>query len=225
MAEGASVRSIEPELETFIRTRMVVAAVPGVPEIRLNLAGPSSQLGRFLMDEAPVPYWAFVWGGGLALARFVLDQKSVVAGQRVLDLGAGSGLVSIAARKAGALAVRAVDVDPRACLAIRLNAEQNGVDVDIEAGDPLDGPVPGSIDVVLVGDLFYEASLARRVMSFLERCRAAGLKVLVGDPGRSSLPVPKLARVGAASARDFGGSPPGLRPGEDRSAGGVFSLR
>lgn len=203
-------------LERFIRERMDVAPAPGVPEVRLHLAGPSSGLARRFGEDAAEPYWAFVWGGGLALARHLLDRPTVVTGRRVLDLGSGSGLVAIAAMQAGAASVVAVDVDPRAAVAARLNAELNGVVVETMTADLLDGPAPEGVDVVLVGDLFYVAGLAARALGFLRRCRGAGLEVLVGDPGRKTLPVEALEQVGAAPGRDFGGEAQG---------GGVFRLR
>lgn len=206
----------DADLETFIRERMNAAPVSGLHDIRLHLAGPSSGLARRFGAEAAEPYWAFVWGGGLALARHVLDRPEVVAGRRVLDLGSGSGLVAIAAMTAGAASAVAVDIDPRAAVAARLNATLNGVVVETVTADWLDGPAPDGIEVVLVGDLFYEAGLAERALGFLRRCRAAGLEVLIGDPGRKTLPVEALEQVGAAPDRDFGGEAEG---------GGVFRLK
>lgn len=204
-------------LAAFIRERMAPGPVNGIPEIQLHLAGPGTGLARRFGGEAAAePYWAFVWGGGLALARHLLDRPEVVAGRRVLDLGSGSGLVAMAAMKAGAASVRAVDVDPRAAVATGLNAALNGVEVEAVTVDLLDGPAPEGIDVVLVGDLFYEAGLAVRTLGFLRRCRSAGLAVLIGDPGRKTLPVGALEQVGAAPDRDFGGQADG---------GGVFVLR
>lgn len=206
----------DADLEDFIRERMDVVSTPGVAEIRLHLAGPSSGLARRFGDEAVEPYWAFVWGGGLALARHLLDRPEVVAARRVMDLGSGSGLVAIAAMKAGAASVLAVDVDPRAAVAARLNAALNGVAVGTMTADLLDGPAPDELEVLLVGDLFYEAGLAERTLGCLQRCRAAGVEVLIGDPGRRTLPLEALEQVGAAPGRDFGGEAVG---------GGVFRLR
>lgn len=206
---------IDADLETFIRERMDVAPAPGVREVRLHLAGPSSGLARSFGEDATEPYWAFVWGGGLALARHLLDRPEVVAGRRAMDLGSGSGLVAIAAMQAGAASVLAVDIDPRAATATRLNAALNGVVVETMTTDLLDGPAPDGVNVVLVGDLFYEAGLADRALGFLRRCRAAGLEVLIGDPGRRTLPVEALEQVGPPPDRDFGGEAVG---------GGVFRL-
>lgn len=179
----------------FIAANLPLTAVPALPEIRLHTAHPGSGLARLadsnLEGTAPPPYWAFPWSGGAALARFLLDRPETVIGRRVLDLGAGSGLVAIAAAKAGAIQVIAAEVDPNAIAAIALNAAANGVVVSAIAGDLTVGPPP-DVDVVAVGDLFYAADLAARVALFLEKCLAARIAVLIGDPGRAYLPRSRL---------------------------------
>lgn len=192
-------------LEAFIQARLPLAAVPGVPEIRLHRAGPRSGLMRLARADPNFgsPYWARPWGGGLALARRVLDDRQAFLGKRVLDLGAGSGLVAIAAALAGARAVRAADVDPYAISATRLNAAANGVAVETVHGDLTTGDPPDA-DFVLVGDLFYEAALAAKVTAFLERCVAAGVQVLIGDPWRAFLPTDRLSVVAEYPVVDFG---------------------
>src|SRR5262249_7539388 len=137
--------------------------------------------------NVPPPYWAFAWAGGQALARYLLDAPDNVAGMRVLDLGSGSGLSAIAAARAGAASVLAVDIDPVALAAIALNAAANGVAVPTSAEDLLDR-APGPFDVVLVGDLFYERALAERVERFIDAAAAAGALVLIGDPRRNYFP-------------------------------------
>jgi predicted nicotinamide N-methyase len=167
--------------------------VPGIPEIVLHKAVPASGLARLAAadEDFGSPYWAYYWLGGLALARFVLDRPEVVAGRRVLDLGCGSGLVAIAAAKAGAAQVLAADVDRYAVAATALNAAANGVAVETMQGDLTDGPVP-EVDLILAGDVFYDPEPAARVEPFLARCREAGVEVLVGDPRRAPLPVERL---------------------------------
>jgi predicted nicotinamide N-methyase len=192
-------------LEAFIRERMTVSAPQGLEEVRLHLAGPATGLTAFLGEEAPQPCWAFVWGGGLALARHVLDRPETVSGRRVMDLGAGSGLVGIAAMKAGAASVTAVDIDPRAAVATRLNAGLNGMDIATLTADLLDGPAPMDVDVVLIGDLFYAPELAERVAAFVRRCQAMSLEILIGDPGRATLPIHDLIEVRRLGVLDFGG--------------------
>ena len=168
----------------------VPTPVPFVPEVRAHLAPEPAGLwdrtaGEYRSAEPP-PFWAFAWPGGQGLARYLLDRPEVVAGRRVLDLATGSGLVAIAAALAGAARVRAVDVDPVATTAVTLNAAANGVAVDVSAVDILDGDA-GDAEVVLAGDAFYSAPMARRVLAFLRRARQGGAVVLVGDPDREFL--------------------------------------
>jgi predicted nicotinamide N-methyase len=166
-----------------------LSAVPLLPELRLYQAPPDTALfeGGYRSDEPP-PFWAFAWPGGVALARYVLDHPETVAGRRVLDLASGSGVVALAASLAHALCVRATDVDRIALQTVRSNAEANGLTVETECADVLDGPLPPDTDVVLVGDAFYVRSVADRMMRFLRRCADGGAVVLVGDPGREFLP-------------------------------------
>jgi predicted nicotinamide N-methyase len=159
--------------------------VPLAPEISLHLAGDEVGLfdltgGEFHSDQPP-PYWAFVWAGGQALARYVLDHPDAVRGRGVLDLAAGSGVAAIAAAKAGAAHVTAADVDPAAAGAIRRNATANGVVVAV-------GSDIQPADVVLAGDAFYSASVAQQMTALLRDQARRGARVLVGDPGRGYFP-------------------------------------
>jgi predicted nicotinamide N-methyase len=165
-----------------------LSAVPFLPELRLHQAATHVGLfdGGYHSDEPP-PFWAFAWPGGVALARHVLDHPETVAGLRVLDLAAGSGVVAVAAALAHASRVRATDVDRIAIQAVRRNAEANGVTVEAECVDVLDDETADS-DVVLVGDGFYTQAMADRMMRFLRRCADAGKLVLVGDPDRKFMP-------------------------------------
>jgi predicted nicotinamide N-methyase len=188
------------DVAAFIREHLPVVAVPGVPELRLHKAGPASGVGR--LGEA-APYWAYWWGGGLALARYVLDHPAQVAGRRVLDLGAGSGLVGIAAARAGAATVTASEIDPHARAAIALNAALNQVSLADIVGDIADGPAPEA-DLLLVGDVFYAPEVAARVTAFLDRCVAADIAVLVGDPWRSPLTVEPLTLLARYDVNETG---------------------
>jgi predicted nicotinamide N-methyase len=133
----------------------------------------------------------------------VLTCPESVAGKRILDLGCGSGLVGIAAMAAGASSAVAVDTNPHAVVAARLNARANGVAVEVIQADLLDGPPPKT-DLILAGDVFYSRTLAHRMSPFLRRCRDAGVEVLIGDPGRAPLPRSRLRRVAAYAVADFG---------------------
>ena len=196
MAHGPK-RATALDPGAFIRRNLSLAPVPGLAEIRLYAAHPASGLGRL---GGGAPYWAYPWGGGLALAHFLAERPETVAGRRVLDFGSGSGLVAIAAAKAGATSVDAADTDRFARTATALNAEANGVTVAIHGrlGDP------PPVDVVLAGDVFYSAAVARRSLAFLDRCLANGMAVLVGDPGRKYLPRARLRPLAEYDIADFG---------------------
>jgi len=183
----------------FIVANTKLLPVPLVPEISLHLAEETLPIWRKTEDELarinlPPPYWAFAWAGGQALARYVLDQPHLVAGRRVLDLGAGSGLVAIAAAKAGAASVLAADIDGFAIAAIGLNAEANGLALNLSDGDLL-AASPADHDVVLIGDLFYERALAERVLAYIDTVRRRHTLVLVGDPGRGYFPRHRFAAI------------------------------
>jgi predicted nicotinamide N-methyase len=188
--------------KAFIRANTRLKAVPHVPEISLHVAEESVPIWQKTEEELnqmglPPPYWAFAWAGGQALARYVLDNAHAVAAKRVLDLAAGSGLVGIAAAKAGASPVMAIDIDAFAEAAIQLNAEANSTYVDVVVLDVLDHPAPRAprYDLILVGDLFYERDTAARALTFLDRQAAIGTRVLIGDPGRTYLPKDRLTRL------------------------------
>lgn len=204
----------------FIRTNLPVVPVPSVPEIRLHKASPRSGLWRLAELDGGFgsPYWAHYWGGGLALARYLLDRPDIVAGRSVLDLGAGSGIVAIAAAKAGAREVIAADIDRYAVAAIGLNATENDVAVSAFLGDPTAGP-PLAVDIVTVGDLFYERDLAARVTAFLDQCLQCGSEVLIGDPWRAFLPRPRLRLLAEYSVSEFGDPGTGVT-----KPGAVFSF-
>jgi predicted nicotinamide N-methyase len=183
----------------FIRQNTSVLAPPLVPEVRLHLAHEAVPIWQKTEEELgeiglPPPFWAFAWAGGQALSRYVLDHPELVTGKRVLDLATGSGLVAIAAKKAGARSALAADIDGFACAAARLNAQVNDVAIDISDEDLLQ-EVPAAFDVVLVGDLFYEKALAERVHSWLVAAKSKGAAILIGDPGRSYLPKSALTHV------------------------------
>jgi len=173
--------------------------VPGIPEIRLHLADEAAPVWRATEAAlgsagAPIPFWAFAWAGGLALTRFVLDHPDEVRGRRVLDFATGSGLVAIAAVRAGAASVTAADIDPFAEAAAGLNARANGIRLSFVGRDLLDEEPP-DVDVLLAADTWYEGPLAARVLPWLRAAADRGIRVLVGDPGRRYLPAAGLVAL------------------------------
>lgn len=182
---------------SFIRANTRLLAPPLVPEITLHLAEESVPIWLKTEEElgemnVPPPYWAFAWAGGQALARYLLDNPQVCQGRSVLDLGTGSGMTGIAAAKTGAAKVLAADIDAIALCASELNAHVNGVSLSVTAEDLLAQP-PARFDVVLVGDLFYERTLAERVIAFIDAAKVAGASVLIGDPQRGYFPKGRFA--------------------------------
>jgi len=183
----------------FIVDNTRLQPTPHAPELRLHLADEITPIWR-MTEEAleaiglPPPFWAFAWAGGQALARYLLDNPQTVAGKRVLDFAAGSGIVAIAAMKAGAAHALAADIDGFCGDAIALNARANNVAVDFTDTDLLDAPPP-AVDVILAGDICYEKPLAERVMAWLTAARETGTEVLIGDPGRTYFPREGLTRL------------------------------
>ena len=182
----------------FIRAHTRLLPVPHAPEISLYVAEEATELWQKTEEELatiglPPPFWAFAWAGGQALARYVLDHPETVRAKRVLDFASGSGLVAIAAAKAGAAQVIAADIDAFAAAAIGLNAEANGVPIEARLDDLLG--LDQGWDVILAGDICYERELAAQVIDWLYSRSQRGATVLIGDPGRSYLPKDRLAEV------------------------------
>jgi predicted nicotinamide N-methyase len=189
----------------FVLRHTRLDSVAGIAGIRLHLADEVLPLWRAVQvetgdEDAALPYWAFAWGGGLALTRYLGAHPEAVAGKRVFDLASGSGLCAIAAMRAGAAEATANDIDPFAVAAAELNARANGVRIATIHRDVLDD-APPDVDVVLAGDTWYEASLAERVLPWLLRSRAAGIDVLIGDPGRRYLPTDRLVELATYEVR------------------------
>ena len=179
----------------FIRAETRLRPVPHAPEIALHVADEATELWQKTEEELgeiglPPPFWAFAWAGGQALARYILDHPETVRGKRVLDFASGSGLVAIAAMKAGAAEVTACDIDSFAIAAIGIYAAANDVSVTALQADIV-GEDRGW-DTVLAGDICYEQDLAARVVAWLFSLSERGATVLIGDPGRSYLPKDRL---------------------------------
>ena len=195
----------------FILEHTVLERPPHTPEIVLHLATEITPIWK-LTEEAlseiglPPPFWAFAWAGGQALARYLIDNPHEVASKRVIDFAAGSGIVAVAAMLAGAAQALAADIDIFCGAAVELNARANGVVLDFTGTDLLDAPAPAWAQVILAGDICYEKPLAERVMAWLTAARAAGARVLIGDPGRSYFPrvgLIKLAEYQVPTTREL----------------------
>jgi len=189
----------------FVLHHTRLRPVPGLAEIELHLADEVLDVWGALQVETgdpdtALPYWSVAWGGGLAVGRYLRDHPELVAGLRVFDLGSGSGLCAIAAMRAGAEQVDANDIDPYAAAAIALNARANRCRIDLVVRDALD-EAPPDVDVILAADCWYNAALAERVLPWLRRSEAAGIEVLIGDPGREYLPRQGLLEVATYDVR------------------------
>jgi predicted nicotinamide N-methyase len=181
----------------FVRAHTVLARAPLVPEIALHLATeitPIWQASEAWLHRVGVepPFWAFAWPGGQALARHVLDHPGVVRDRRVLDFAAGCGIAAIACAMAGAGSVEAADIDAMAVAASLANAAANDVAIRVHEGDLVGQPC--GWDLILCGDVCYEAPMTRHIMPWLRRM-AAECEVWVADPGRAYLPA-GLAPIG-----------------------------
>lgn len=186
----------------FILENTSVSAPPHVPEILLNLADEAHELWLKTEDELeaiglPPPFWAFAWAGGQGLARYVLDHPEKVRGKSVLDLATGSGLVAIAAAKAGARSVTANDIDPFCEAAVGLNSALNRASIAFTPSDFLseEATVPTQHEVLLAGDVFYDQAMAVGFEKLLRSAAAAGKTVLVGDPARAYFPREKMMQL------------------------------
>jgi predicted nicotinamide N-methyase len=196
-------RRISPR--AFVLRHSRLRPVDGIGGVRLQQADDVLALWHAAQVETGdpdtgLPYWAFAWGGGLAIARWLGEHPEAVEGRRVFDLGSGSGLCAIVAARAGAAALTAADIDPFAIAAIAINAKANGCRITTVLRDVLDDEPP-AVDVILAGDTWYEGRLAERVLPWLERARAAGIDAIVGDPGRRYLPTDALEALASYEVR------------------------
>jgi predicted nicotinamide N-methyase len=208
----------------FILANTRLQPVSHAPEISLWLADEITPIWRLTEEElgemgVPPPFWAFAWAGGQALARYLLDHPGAVGGRRVLDLAAGSGLVGIAAMKAGAASALCADIDPFCQAAVALNAQANAVALDFTADNLLDRDPP-PVDLICAGDVFYERPMAEAVIAWLKTARTQGAEVLIGDPKRSYFPKGELIQLAEYEV-------PTTRELEDQAVkrSGVYGMR
>jgi predicted nicotinamide N-methyase len=177
-----------PALEALLRQHAPLTPVQLCPEVCAHQA--PSLVAVWEAAEAlagqnlPAPFWAYVWAGGTALARVVLDRPETVRGRRVFDFGGGGGVASLAAARAGGL-VTLNDVDPWAVEVAAIAADAQGLALDTLADDVCATPaVVDAWEVVLCSDLAYERSQAPRQRRVLDRAARRGATVLVADAGR-----------------------------------------
>ena len=185
--------------EDFIRANTAIARAPLVPEIALYLATeitPVWQATEEWLRQTGIepPFWAFAWPGSQALARTILDAPAAVAGKRVLDFAAGCGLAAIAAIQAGAALAEVAEIDPLAIAASRLNAALNGVTLTLAEGDVVGAACRW--DIIMAGDVCYEAPMTAHILPWLRAMAAAGAEVWIADPGRAYLPRDGLSPIG-----------------------------
>ncbi len=199
MKSDAQDTALQPEgarITSFILENTSLQYLDFVPELQLYLADEAHDLWHKTEEELatiglPPPFWAFAWAGGQGVARYILDHPELMRGKTVLDFASGSGLVGLAAMKAGAQSVQATDIDVFAMPAMALNAAVNGVELS-GTSDNLIGQDHGW-DVVLAGDVFYDKPFADVLMPWFRQLANRGALVLMGDPGRAYLPKDDLA--------------------------------
>jgi predicted nicotinamide N-methyase len=184
----------------FVRAHTRLQRPPHTPELQLWLADEITPIWKLTEEELgklglPPPFWAFAWAGGQAVARWLLDHPEEAAGKRVLDFASGSGLVGIAAMRAGATEVLAADIDAFCGAALEANADANRVRIAFTADNLLDAPPPAGFDLICAGDVCYEKPMAGKVLAWLAQAAAGGARVLIGDPGRSYFPREGLVRL------------------------------
>ncbi len=185
----------------FIRTQTLPLQPSILPELTLHLATEITPLWQMTEDQMqaghlPPPFWAFAWPGGQGVARYILDHPDVVRGKRVLDFAAGGGVIALAAMKAGAAEVTAIDIDPFALHAMQLNAVLNHVSITPMHGIDMT-KVPKNIDLILTGDVCYQQAMTVQIMRWLWLCVGAGIRVIMGDPGRAYVPESGLIELAA----------------------------
>jgi predicted nicotinamide N-methyase len=183
-----------PETLCVLGGALELRSLPLCPELRLWLLHEGVDLNARvseLFNNISAPYWAFCWGAGQALARYLLDNPGLVRGKRVIDFGAGSGVAAIAAMLAGAEHATAVDIDPTALRIAECNAEENGVELAVSL------TVPEHWDVLLASDVLYETGNEH----WLQTAAATGREVLLSDPLRHGTPRHGLTVIAEFSVR------------------------
>lgn len=187
-----------PDLQARLRktlpmARIEIESLSQCDDIRLALINedfPTGPLPQQVVNDVvrSPAYWAFCWGAGLAMARYLIDHPAWVADRNVLDIGTGSGIVAIAAKKCGARNVIACDNDPNALAAARHNAALNSV--NCQFSEDLNKVSP-SVDIVLMADVLYDESN----FNLLKAAQKFAPKVLVADSRIPKMPVPGFTEI------------------------------
>ena len=169
-------------------------SLPQCTDIKLWLVDPTPMQRRFSQDEilaiqAYPAYWAFCWASGQVLARYILDNPELVRNKRVMDFGAGSGVVAIACAMAGAKQVIACDIDPDALLSCQENATLNNVDYELH-GDLFE--FDQELDLLIAADVLYDKANLPLLNIFLEKAP----EVLVADSRVKNFDFPPYQAIG-----------------------------
>lgn len=168
--------------------------LPQCHEIKLWLVDPKPMQRPFSQDEIlsiqnyPA-YWAFCWASGQVLARHILDNPEIVRNKRVMDFGAGSGVVAIACVMAGAKHVIACDIDPDALLSCAENAKLNAVEFELH-GDLFE--FNQDIDLLIAADVLYDKANLPLLDLFLKKSP----HVLVADSRVKNFNFPPYQAIG-----------------------------
>ena len=195
---GVSSMPAVPSME-FLTTHAPLAPLPECPGLvayqARDLVGLWEAWEKACGCRCETPFWGIAWPAGCVLARMILEGRIDVSGLSTLDIGAGGGIVPIAAAQAGAARAAGNDIDPVALHVSRLNAEANGVEIhtDERNYDTLDTlPRP---ELVTAADMFYERRGTSAVQPLLRRFSAGGSRVIIADAQRTYTPTEGLVCI------------------------------
>ena len=149
------------------------------PEISLYLISADYPKGK-LPDEEMLAiiqrpaYWAFCWASGQVLAAHLMSNPQICRGKTVLDFGAGSGVIAIAAKLSGAFSAIACDLDEHALNACTVNGKLNGVELGTLKNL---NSYKKKVDLLIAADVLYD----RDNILWLERLGSYANEVFIAD--------------------------------------------